>query len=111
VAWRKDYMYGIGILGAGMLAIGENKGTVKVDPKLNVGGAFGKVGSSMVAYGGVSGNDAMFEAGYVSASGNDAAFEVGLGACSLLCTDSENGTHAHCMDMGVWESGFPIWNP
>src|SRR6267142_1369986 len=20
-----------------------------------------------------------------------------------------NGTHAHCTDMGVWESGFPFW--
>src|SRR6267142_1252212 len=94
VAWRKDYMYGI--LGAGMLTIGGNKGTAEVDPKLNVGGAFGKVGGGMVAYGGASGNDATFEAGYVGTSGNDttfkagyvgmsgndAVFEAGPGACS-----------------------------
>jgi len=93
-------MYGIGIPGGGMLAIGGNKGTAEVDPKLNVGGAFGKVGGSMVAYGGASGNDAAFEAGYVGASGNDAAFEAGYvgvsgndtafeagpGACSQACS-------------------------
>jgi len=93
-------MYGIGIPGGGMLAIGGNKGTAEVDPKLNVGGAFGKVGSGAVAYGGVSGNDAAFEvgyvgtsgndatfeAGYVGASGNDATFEAGPGACSQACS-------------------------
>jgi len=86
VAWRKDYMYRIGILGAGMLAIGGNKGTVEVDPKLNVRGAFGKAGSSVVAYGGASGNDTVFEVGYVGASGNDATFEAGPGACSWACS-------------------------
>ena len=93
-------MYRIGILGAGMLAIGGNKGTVEVDPKLNVGGAFGKAGGGVVAYGGASGNDTAFEVGYVGASGNDAVFEVGyvgtsgndavfeagLGACSWACS-------------------------
>ena len=93
-------MYGVGIPGAGMLAIGGNKGTVEVNPKLNVGGAFGKAGSGTVAYGGASGNDAAFEAGYVGASGNDTTFEVGyvgvsgndagfeagLGACSQACS-------------------------
>ena len=79
-------MYGIGIPGAGMLAIGGNKGTAEVDPKLNVGGAFGKAGGSMVAYGGTSGNDTAFEAGYVGASGNDTTFEAGPGTCSQACS-------------------------
>ena len=86
VAWRKDYMYGIRIPGAGMLAIRGNKGTVEVNPKLNVGGAFGKAGAGAVAYGGASGNDAAFEVGYVGMSGNDTMFEVGLGACSRACS-------------------------
>jgi len=71
MAQRKDYMYRIGIPGAGMLTIGGNKGTAEVDPKLNVRGAFRKAGGGIVAYGGASGNDAAFEVGYVGMSGND----------------------------------------
>ena len=97
-------MYGIGIPGAGMLAIGGNKGTVEVNPKLNVRGAFGKAGGGMVAYEGVSGNNAVFEAGYVGVSGNDTAFEVGM-----TLRLKRGWVHVHGHAHSHWQTLHQVW--
>jgi hypothetical protein len=41
--------YTYGIPGARTLAVGGKKGTAEASPKLNVGGALGKVGGSALA--------------------------------------------------------------